>query len=420
MHELGHYLAAKFYGLTAHSLSVGFGRPLVSKKDHHGTIWYLRAFPIGGYVDLIGGSKKKEKQYLKLTVGAKSCIILGGVIMNLIISITLLFIANYIGFDRKILKVDHVYHESPAERMHMKKGDTIIAINNTKVDTLEDMFLVTLQEKQLSDELTIKTTDQNITTNKTTHEDFEILQEGKSMFRALGIRMVQEKKAAIITDVRDFSLAEKSGFRRGDQITHINNRKINYTYDLVEPLEKRKDTVNISILRNKKTILLKLHHPLSDPIIKWKKYGFTFEAPKKDKKLYFFKRQNFLEAMEYSILLTYRYLAMQSIVIYKLTTGSLGLSVLSGPIGIAKHSFAIVSLRSFVLFIRWLAIINICLAFINMLPIPILDGGQLVLCWIEHLKKSPIKKNIRDWIESISVGLIVWIFILVSIQDLFL
>ena len=146
--------------------------------------------------------------------------------------------------------------------------------------------------------------------------------------------------------------------------------------------------------------------------------GIQFPQAKKDTSKYFLYQKPFLSALTSSVVLIIQHILLQCIVVGKLITGQLSINVLSGPVEILTFSYAISSQQLIALWLRWIAAINISLAFINILPIPILDGGQWLLLTIQTLLGRQLPHYLLEALTLSSVFFIGFIFSYVTYHEI--
>lgn len=400
-HELGHYLAARVNKLYAASVSIGFGKLLAQHKDSYGTSWELRAWPLGGYVDLVGNDNTKSQQWHNLYYVQKSSIILAGVCSNLILAWLLLGSTAYIGFEQRSNIIAKVYTQTPAAKMQLLPGDKIVAIDNIPVTNIEQTMLtlaITHSQKPIL-KITIDRQGQPHTLQ--TDNNWQLIQEKSSITRNFGINFQRDYTPATVTKVNDFSAAEQAGLRRYDKIISINNQPVYHAYDVTDYLRDHpKEPLILRVQRQQHTLTIKL--PQAHKAIR----TIHFMPPKKSTSEYFFYQESLAKASLSSCTLIYQHLYLQTRIIYEIITGQLSIHILSGPVEILQLSLMLSHSMIFILWLRWLAAINISLAFINMLPIPILDGGQWFILTITALTGLKPSQTLLECINYVSIFII--------------
>ena len=399
VHELGHFYAAKLCGLQAKNVVIGFGQLLYQYTDKQLTSWEIRLIPLGGYVNLTGQDTEKIAQYIKLSYLQKTFILFAGIITNLLVACLLLNLTNLYGFERKMTIIGKVYTNSPASKMQLKSNDLITKINHVPVNNLEDTILELVHAHQTQETFTVDVIrdDKKITLQSNTK--WKLLSDDKSVLRNFGIRDKKEYSSTTIHHLIDFSDAEKSGLRQYDRILYINDVAVLDAHDIYDQLQDNKNApVNITFLRhnNEQTITL---NTTNDDIIR----GIRFKEQKKDPSLYFYYQKNIYASFTSSLKLIYNYLFMQSIILYHIIIGELSILQFSGPIKIITLSYQISSAMLITLWLRWIAAINIALAFINALPIPLLDGGQWCMLTLGYIIGERLTNVLHEALAYLSI-----------------
>lgn len=426
-HELGHYCAALKSGIVAESVCVGFGRLIFETKDKNGTRWQCRLWPFGGYVDLIGESQKKLKAYLKLPYQDKALILMGGIIANCLLACILFTMCHMIGYEQRVPKVAGIEHGSIIERTGMKAGDTIIKVNGDVVDSWQDVMyaLINATAYESPVKFTVKRdglrgryqlkpfmTGQLFDANKF---------EGKrSILQRLGIEAASAPWPAVIDAVEKGSPAAKAGITPGDEIVTFQGKKIDVAYEFLLMIKENPDKkVEVTLLRNGTLKKKEIHLSSKGILQKTGFIGVRIEPAQKDLSLYRnIKSRTIFEGLSNGMEDCVRFLIIQCSTIYLLFTGALSLNMLGGPVIIIAQTFHLFDLDNIVYLLNWMAIINISLAFINILPIPIFDGGRLVLISIELIKGKPLKTSTINAIDRVTFAAILGLAAMVTFNDI--
>lgn len=331
-HEFGHFLVARFFGVGVEKFSLGFGPRLIGKKVGI-TDYRISAIPLGGYVKMVGEEPDAEidpeeipLSFTHKHVAKRMLIVAAGPVFNILLAV-IIFFGIFLSSGTFVLKpsVGSVKQGAPAFSAGLEKGDLIIAINESAINSWNEMA--------------------------------EIINGSKGKT----IRLV---------------------VRRGDS------------------------TRNFTIAPEQVTTKNIFGEDIQRYII-----GITASGESYSKDL------NLFQAFSESLLQTYRVTELMVVIIAKLITGDISTDTLGGPIMIAQMAgdSAKAGIGSLISFI---ALISINLAIINLLPIPVLDGGHLLFFSIEAIKGSPVSIKVREIAQQIGLFLLILLMILVFYNDI--
>jgi regulator of sigma E protease len=340
LHELGHYLAGRVFGVKAEVFSIGFGKELFGVTDKRGTRWKFCALPLGGYVRFAGdmnAASQPDAEWLMLppeqraqtfpskAVWQRAIIVAAGPAMNFIIAIVILAgFAVAFGENRTPTVVGSVVAGSAAARAGLVPGDTITALDGERVATYLDMVMI-------------------VRPRAGDHIRVDFLHHGAALSRDVVIGEQTLKD--------EFGNVEKGGLLG------------------VGPTA-----------------------PVSAPVT-------IFEAPG-------------VAARQTGALLN-----MMAVTIRRIVTGAQPLDQLHGPLGTAKMAGERLTLGP-VEFVFLIALVSINLGFINLLPVPMLDGGHLFFYAIEAVRRKPVGPEVQEWAFRGGLAALLALMLLVTFNDL--
>jgi len=406
VHEFGHFITAKAVGIRVEVFSFGFGPRLLGFK--RGTTDYrVSLIPAGGYCKFLGegvydpGKQLEPDDYNAKKRWQRFLVIAMAPVANILLAIVLVAAVNMIGvdspeyLDQKPV-IGYIEPGSPAAKAGLAPDDLILSLSGRAVKTWTDveMAVGTQPDKTLPVEIlregraeTVKLVVENLRTEKKSQYDMGYAGFfGKILTQ---VRMVTRN-----------SPAEKGGLRPGDIILQINGQPV-YFYKFVEILEKSPgQALSVMVDRNgeQKTLTIT---PRSEGGVG--KIGIM-QVPKSVKKKY-----GFFLAVGQSVKENIRLVTLVVDVIKKLFTGEASTRQLAGPIEIANFSYAALKL-GFVALISWIALFSLQLGVINLIPIPVLDGGQLFVLIIEGLIRRDLNPKVRQiWMN---IGFVIFVFLI--------
>ena len=417
IHEAGHYSVARFFKVTILDFSIGMGKSLKSWKDSSNTEFHIRALPIGGFVRMKGEeeSQSSKDSFSSKKYYQKVLILLAGPIANFILAIILLTGLNIYGSSSLSSLVGYVEENSPSYDAGFQEGDLIIEIDSYRVFTRSDAqmalsrrlgetgninFLLLSDNSQKSLEISIESWLQG--------------EEPSDLLRHLGINVPLKP---IIGQVLVDSPADVSGLRVNDEIMEINNELVSSWSEIKAKINNNLGLpASFKIKREDKIIFLSVLPKFSDESKEWL-VGIS-ASNKISPEALIYQRDNPLNAFMKASIQTYNVINDSFEFLYKMLTGYVSPKNLGGPVMIgqfAGESLIYGGLYSFILLIGY---VSIGLGVINLVPIPILDGGQILILSIERIKGSPISPKILDFTYRFGISSVVLLMIFAFMNDI--
>ncbi|WP_160422585.1 RIP metalloprotease RseP [Gilliamella sp. Lep-s35] len=397
IHELGHFCAARLCKVHVECFSIGFGKKLWSHKFLSGTELVIAMIPLGGYVKMLDGratelSSNNEKfAFDRKKIWQKAVIIIAGPFANFVLALIVYWIIFLIGVTVYPVKIKDVIPNTPAATVAIPVGAELKTIDNIKIETWNDVNLalitamgksnVTLSYIDNIDGRVQKEVKKSIDIN---NWYFDV--EKKSAITAFGFVPKELEIYPIVSKIVSGSAAEQAGLRVGDKIIGYNTQSYVDWNDFSNTIKKAQ-AMTLQINRENKDIYLKLV-----PTIGIDGKGVAGLYPTTDTKvLQYGFLEGFNKGMAQTVLTTK--LTVHSL--YQLATGVIGLQHLSGPITIAKSAGQTAS-YGITPYLYFLAFISISLGVINLVPLPILDGGHLVFLLFEKIKGKALSNKAQE------------------------
>ena len=419
VHELGHFGMAKLFKVGVEKFSIGFGKVLLRKKIGL-TEFSIRLIPLGGFVMFYQNSKIKNiNLFEKISLFKRFLIVLAGPLINFIFAFFLLLYLNQ-GEQYNILpKITAINSQSITAEVGFKIGDIVSSINDKKINSLNDhkKALIEFANKDLEylivrdNEEFIMTIDRN-----------QRLDLKRNQSNSNGLYFFPSgRNSLLVSQVIDNSPAYLSNIKKGDQIISVDNNMVYNTTDLLD-LIKNKAGVEllISVLRDTEQLSIPIIPRLSDldgngnAVIGVKLRPNLID---KDDYIYYYKN-NGLKIISKSFYDVINGLEMVYKSFLNIVTGNIDWRMLSGPISIAEVSSETISM-GVVTYFSFLVFLNINIGFLNLLPIPTLDGGQLFFYAIEWILGKPISKKNMIISQRLGVILLFLVFTLAVYNDVF-
>ena len=426
IHEFGHFIVARMCKVHVQRFSVGMGPVIYKKYDKHGTEFALSAIPLGGYVSMITNklieiepeiSNQLNEEQLKNTFDSKpkwqrASIMFAGPLANFLLSIfifTAIFISTVDPQTIPVIKsVDQNISYSTNETF--LENDKIILINNTGVKDAKDINLELLSYAGFSGKLNFSVlrpeVDGPVTVGVNVTDFLPTSDSQTNPSEHLGINinyLVQPIIGKIITG----GSADKAGLKSNDKILKIGNTNIYFADDIREKVSRNPNAdLEFKVLRNDEIIYVpvKIDSEINQNI----RVGVLGIA--------FGTSRSFSQSLSKGTYETYNLSIKTLQFIGKMITGNMGTENLSGPIGIAQMA-GNTAQAGFLPFMYLMALLSISLAVINLLPIPVLDGGQLSLLALEAVRGKPLPEKVENIIYTGGAALVVMLMIFAIFND---
>jgi len=425
IHEYGHFFVARKLGVKVLTFSIGFGKPLLQKIGKDGVRYVVAAFPLGGYVKMLGeqqsddeelSDEDKKAAFNRQTVWVRMAIVLAGPAANFLLAILLYWIININGVTGLIPVIAQPEKGTIAAEAGLNQGDRIVAIDGEETNYYQDVNLSLV--KRLGEKSTIELT---IQSEDSSHLKMVILDIARwkvherrpDVLKSLGIDHLIN--VSLIAEVTSGSAADEAGIFAGDQIITIEGENARY-WNLMSQLlaDRPNKEVIIEVLRNDELMAFPV-------VIGSQEYnGKTIGqlGVSRDFKPFVISREpGVFESLEMAYVETLRMIELTVRMFKKFLFGEISHKSLSGLPSIAQGAGNSASM-GFIAFLSFLAVISVNLGFINLLPVPMLDGGHFLYFVIEALRGKPLSEDVQAIGLQIGLILIVGLMLFVNFNDL--
>ena len=415
IHEFGHYIVARKLGVKVLVYSIGFGPTLLkwtSKKS--GIQYQLSALPFGGYVKMLdereGNVAEQDlpKAFNRQHPWKRIAIVAAGPLINLAFAVVLFWILFLPSQEQLNTRVGKVLPNTPAAAVQMNVGDKITAVDGTPVTTWEKLNFALVDRVGETGSIEVQA-DRNgqIQTFKLPIQNF-LKDQSQSALDSLGFMPYRPPIAAIATKLSADGAAIRQGMKEGDKIIAIDGVKMNDWFDVVQTVQAAPEKLlKIDVLRQNQLVHLQIM-----PQAKRDNMGnvsgvlgvqsipgkITIPAEYKQTIQY-----SPTEAFVMAVDKTGQISGMILNSIVKMVRGLIGLDNLSGPITIAKVAGQSAEM-GWQTFISFMALMSVSLGILNLLPIPMLDGGHLVYYFIELIRGKPVSEQIQ--LVGLKIGMV--------------
>jgi regulator of sigma E protease len=429
VHEFGHYWVARRLGVKVLRFSVGFGKPLWKKVAGEDQIEYvIAAIPLGGYVKMLGEGddeytpEESGRAFDNQRLWKRAAIVLAGPMINFLFAAIVYAGLNSYGFEAAKPFLGNIQKESVLYQAGLREGDELLSVDGKKFNYFSEHQLHVFNRALKRDQMLLNISREG--QEKEVVVDFSKLtvKSYKPSFltREIGLQGVQPKALPVIGRIAEGFPAEDSDLKVGDEIVRINDKDVSSWRDIVNIISKADDgLMDLGVKR--------------DGVVKWvsirprtierdgvviRQVGIAPEIVPVSEDMIFYYRDSFGSGAIRALDQTWQMSALTLRVLGKMITGQASHKNISGPITIASIAGEALQLSWFYYF-SILAAISISLGVMNLLPVPMLDGGHLLYYSIEAIKGSPLSEKAMLVGQKIGLLLLACLMSLAFYNDIF-
>lgn len=434
IHEYGHYWVARRCGVKVLRFSVGFGRPIFMWKDRHGTEFAIASIPLGGFVKMLDeregavASELLPFAFNRKPVSQRIAIVSAGPIANFLFAIFAYWLMFMLGFNALTPTIGEVEQESIAARAGLYSGLEITQVDGRDTNSWRAVSMELINRIGETGEIQLSA--RTSSHSESGHyilsiENWMLDREPNALLSDLGIKPVTPSVPAIMGQILPGSPAEQGGLRVADKVVEANGIVIEDWFDFVEIIK----------VSAEKEVLVKVERPVDNSVaekiaLTLKPEVFVTEAgesigrlgvgvqpfsypPEMIRTISYGPLQSFLEASDQ----VWADSVMTLNAIKKMILGLISLDNLSGPITIAQVANESIESGSEE-FLRFLALLSVSLGILNLLPIPVLDGGHIFYYLVEAARGKPLSEKWQTLGLKIGVSFILVLMSLALYNDI--
>lgn len=415
IHEFGHYFVARKLGVKVLVYSIGFGPTVLkwtSKKS--GIQYQLSALPLGGYVKMLDereGNVAEEDlpfAFNRQHPWKRIAIVAAGPLINLVFAIVLFWILFLPSQEQLNTRVGKVLPQTPAAEVNMQPGDRITAVDGTQVSTWEKLNFALVDRAGETGIIHIQANRDGQPQNFQLPIQNFLKDQSQSPLEVLGFTPYRPNIPAVVSKLSEDGAAIRQGMKEGDQILAIDGVAMKDWYDVVQVVQASPEKLlTMDVLRQGQRVQLEIM-----PQAKRDNMGNTtgmlgvqsdpgkITIPEEYKQTIQYSPT---EALMMAVDKTGQISSMILNSIVKMVRGLIGLDNLSGPLTIAKVAGQSAEM-GWQTFISFMALMSVSLGILNLLPIPMLDGGHLVYYFIELIRGKPVSEQIQ--LVGLKIGMV--------------
>ncbi len=431
VHEFGHYWVAKKLGFKVLRFSIGFGKPLITRvgKDADRTEYCLAAIPLGGYVKLLDeregdvAAAEIHRSFTRRPISHRIAVLLAGPAMNLLFASLLYAILAMVGTEVVRPVVGQVRLDGPAAAAGLQRGDQIVRVGQRNVADTEELQIALI--RQFTDDglipLTVRRDGAERSVMLRVTADRRTLTEPGKLLPGLGFDLATWNAAVMIDSVSADSAGARAGLRAGDRLFAVDGQPIANSSQFISLVSAAADR-NISIGVERRGERLSIVAAVPRVNVDGRQIGrlginLKEGAPAWPPGLVETHRSGPIDALLLGAKKTWEMSALTVQMLWRMLTGQVSAKNISGVVSIAEFAGISASL-GLTAYMAFLAIISVSLGVLNLLPVPLLDGGQVVYQAVEAIKGSPLSERTQLFGQQIGIALLVVLMSLAFYNDI--
>lgn len=433
VHEFGHFWVARKLGVKVLRFSVGFGKPLWKRvsRDPDQIEYVVAALPFGGYVKMLDERECEEgcqipehelpRAFNRQPLWKRAAIVVAGPLANFLLAMVIYALVFMIGQNATRPYV-HVAHNSPAALAGFQSGDRVTAINGTETDSWEEMRMLLVEEYLKSPQLLFDVQPQEgaQVQRKLDLQGVLLFKEDAGSLDKAGISLWLPAYDVVVHQVLPDTPAARAGLQANDRILHMDASKPQSGRDFIKYIQAHADKpIVLQVERDSRVLAIEVT-PQVDPQsgVATATIGAQLEPPPQAvlDKVSFTQSFGVGESLWRGMAKTWQMSIVTLKLMGRMLTGEVDLKNISGPVTIAQFAGISASI-GLTYYLGFLAIVSVSLGVLNLLPVPMLDGGHLLYYLIELVKGSPVSAETEAVGFRVGMAIIAGLMMLALYND---
>ena len=429
VHEFGHYLVARLCRVKVLRFSVGFGRPIWRRTlGRDGTEWAIGLFPVGGYVKMLDEREGEvapaelHRAFNRQSVGKRSAIVAAGPAANFLLAILLYWGVFIHGSDELLPILGTPPAATPAAVAGIVNGDRVRAVDGVPVDTWSDFRWLVLKKAAGQESVRIETVNRQ---QEVTFRDLRVTElaernwEG-DLFEHLGLTFYRPRIKPVVGKVIAGGEGERAGLQAGDEVVEIDGVPVTSWSDVVLKVRGSVDKMlAFNVLREGKIVGLRVRpESFTDGGKTIGRIGVAVQDDDEARReVRAFIRYGWLDAGRKAVREAWEQSSFSLVMLGRMLTGEVSWRNLSGPVTIADYAGQSAKL-GMEYYLKFMALVSISLGVLNLLPIPVLDGGHLLYHMIEVVKRGPLSERAMEIGQQIGLSILLSLMAFAFFNDI--
>ncbi len=429
IHEFGHYWVARKVGVKVLKFSIGFGKPIWrSVRGPDQTEYILAMIPLGGYVKMLDEREEEvaeneiHRAFNRKPLLSRVAVVAAGPAFNFAFAILAYFLMFNMGVPGIKPLVGNIEQGSPFSVAGFQKGDEILSVDGDATPTLESFRLALIENVLANNSVEVNVIrvsgSQKILTLNLTETPADAITTG--FLQYLGFAPLRPNLPAIIDSLLPDGAASQAGFQPGDKVIQVDDTVVEDWIGWAEYVRKRPEqSMEVLVERGPQTLTIEVTPTRIE--IQSGDIGRVGASPHVPDDFFADFRSvheySFFSAIPAAIYKTWDMSILTLRMLWKMLVGEASLENISGPISIAQYAGQTADI-GFVAFLSFLAVVSVSLGVLNLLPIPILDGGHLLYYLAEFIKGSPVSENTQLLGQKIGIIMLGGLMFLAVFNDI--
>ena len=427
VHEWGHFLAARLCGVKVLRFSIGFGRVLISRKWGE-TQWTLSALPLGGYVKMLDGRENPvpveelPRAFDRQPVLKRMFIVVAGPLANFILAILLYWILYMHGVPDLKPVLGAPAPSSVAAMAGIQSGETVMAFDQQAIASWSELRMALLEAVMNHRSFVLSTrNDRGLVADRYFDaRSFAEMEPTEDLTRDLGLQLFRPALKPLVGMVIPDSPADKAGLVAGDRILAIDNLPVDSWDDVVNRVRLHPDTTMVfNVMHQTGPKNFQVHsESIVQGGIRTGRIGVSVaQDPLLLEAMTVHLQYDAAKALHKSVVQVIDNCRLTLVMLKKMILGEVSLRNLSGPVAIADYAGQSARL-GVAPYLGFLALISVSIGLLNLLPIPVLDGGHLLYYLLELFKGNPVSPRFQEVGQYIGLGTLGILMTVAIINDL--
>ncbi len=428
VHEFGHFFVARKVGVRVLRFSVGFGKPLWRwQKSADSTEYVIAAVPLGGYVKMLGESDdpvdadQQDQAFSAKTVGQRVAVVAAGPLANFLLAVVLFWCLYMVGVSGLKPIVGQIQSDSLAAQAGFRAGDQIVSVGDVEVVLWEEVGLQLLSQAVDREPISVGVVseDGRELFHRVDFSRYSVAFENSDLLTSLGLVPQFPALPAVIDQVVPGEAAEQAGLQRQDRLLSADGEPIADWRSWVDYVRARPDQpIDLLLEREGVQVAVQITPAKrQEGEVTVGRIGAGPFVPDNWYDDYRTVRQyGPVSALNQAIQQTGKMTLLTLKMLGKMVTGEVSLKNINGPISIAEYAGRSAQVGASA-FLKLVAFLSISIGILNLLPIPVLDGGHLLYYFAEWVRGKPLSETLRGWGQQGGLVILIGLTVLALYND---